>query len=200
MPVFNGCGLSPNAVLWIGTESGHSPGPIWNTQTGCASGAGTPYGSQYVPKEVDLTLQNDDTWFYREGTGYRSLKEMVGIYHDSVGRGGNMLLNIAPPINSTLPAAAMDTYAALGAFIRNCYGDGAMAAASALASGACLTGDCTTVTLELDAPHAMDRFLLKARRPSATPHPHLLPLLCGPIPPCPAPRPPVSSECTWLMR
>ena len=40
--VFNGCGLSPNAVAWIGTESGHAPYPVWNTQTGCPSGAGAP--------------------------------------------------------------------------------------------------------------------------------------------------------------
>ena len=54
-------------------------------------------------------------------SGYRSLAEMVGIYHDSVGHGGNMLLNIAPPPNSTLPDVAMDTYQGLGDFIRTCY-------------------------------------------------------------------------------
>ena len=92
--MFNGCGLAKNAVAWIGTESGHAPYPVWNTQDGCPSGAGTPDGASYVPKEVDLTLQNSDTWFYKEGMGYRSLSEMVSIYHDSVGHGGNMLLNI----------------------------------------------------------------------------------------------------------
>ena len=35
---------------------------------------------------------------------------MVSIYHDSVGHGGNMLLNLAPPPNSTLPDVAMETY------------------------------------------------------------------------------------------
>ena len=99
--------------------------PVWNTQDGCPSGAGTPWGTSYVPKEVDLTLQNSDTWFYVEGRGYRSLPEMVGIYHDSVGHGGNMLLNVAPPPNSTLPAAAMRTYAALGRFIQGFPQNGA---------------------------------------------------------------------------
>ena len=75
--MFNGCGLAKNAVAWIGTESGHAPYPVWNTQDGCPSGAGTPDGASYVPKEVDLTLQNSDTWFYKEGMGYRSLSEMV---------------------------------------------------------------------------------------------------------------------------
>ena len=77
--VFNGCGLSPNAVAWIGTESGHAPYPVWNNQDGCAVGPGSPNGTSYVPKEVDLTLQNGDTWFFQEWTGYRPLSEMVSI-------------------------------------------------------------------------------------------------------------------------
>jgi hypothetical protein len=35
-----------------------------------------------------------------------------------------MLLNVAPPPNSTLPETAMHEYAALGAFISACYGEG----------------------------------------------------------------------------
>ena len=152
--VFNGCGLLPdnkNAVIWIGTESGHAPYPVWNTQTGCAPGAGTADGKDYVPKEVDLTLQNSDTWFYQEGRGYRSLPEMVSIYHDSVGHGGNMLLNIAPPPNSTLPETAMATYKALGDFIRNCYGEGSLPSATALATTSRFGATGTNVKLDLGA-------------------------------------------------
>ena len=69
-------------------------------------------------------------WFYQEGRGYRSLAEMVSIYHDSVGHGGNMLLNVAPPPYSTIPQVAMDIYAALGSFIRNCYGEGSLPSSS----------------------------------------------------------------------
>eukprot|EP00939_MAST-03C_sp_MAST-3C-sp1_P002314 g2314.t1 len=107
--VFNGCGLTPNAVMWIGSESGHAPHAVWNTDTGCPAdgSAGNVSGTSYMPKEVDLTLQNGDTWFYDETKGYRTLKEMISIYHDSVGLGGNMLLNLAPPHNSTLPDIAM---------------------------------------------------------------------------------------------
>eukprot|EP00040_Diaphanoeca_grandis_P004874 m.30447 g.30447 ORF g.30447 m.30447 type:complete len:719 (-) comp16287_c0_seq1:149-2305(-) len=159
-PVFNGCGLTKNAVAWIGTESGHAPYPVWNTQTGCPSGAGSVDGTSYVPKEVDLTLQNSDTWFYEEGRGYRSLSEMVGIYHDSVGHGGNMLLNLAPPPNSTIPDVAMDTYAALGNFISECYGHGAVPATSVLAnSSGCV--NCTTITLTFKTPTTFDRFVAK---------------------------------------
>jgi|EP01047_Picozoa_sp_COSAG01_P017974 hypothetical protein len=69
--VFSGCQegtnvqMSTNTVIWIGTESGHSPSAVWNTQDDCDPGTGTPLGSMYMPKEVDLTLQNSDTWFYQ---------------------------------------------------------------------------------------------------------------------------------------
>lgn len=159
--VFNGCGLSRNAVAWIGTESGHAPYPVWNNQDGCPAGAGSPNGSSYVPKEVDLTLQNSDTWFYREGTGYRSLEEMVSIYHDSVGHGGNMLLNIAPPPNSTLPAEAMKEYARLGTFIRECYGEGSEASETALAATTAPCDECDKITLSLKTPAAIDRVIIK---------------------------------------
>ena len=165
--VFNGCGLMPdnkNAVIWIGTESGHAPYPVWSTQTGCSSGAGSAAGESYVPKEVDLTLQNSDTWFYQEGRGYRSLSEMVSIYHDSVGHGGNMLLNIAPPPNSTMPQEAMETYAALGSFIRTCYGEGSLPSETALAStngfGSSNTSS-VALAFEGGGSRTFDRLLIK---------------------------------------
>lgn len=166
-------------------------------------GAGSATGESYVPKEVDLTLQNSDTsvlcrpyccwralarrecqsviaaradcvdaccligapdrWFYQEGRGYRSLPEMVSIYHDSVGHGGNMLLNIAPPPNSTMPQEAMDIYAALGRFIRSCYGEGSLPSASALASTTTFgASNTTSVALTFRGGAAtFDRFLIK---------------------------------------
>eukprot|EP00948_MAST-09A_sp_MAST-9A-sp1_P002232 g2232.t1 len=158
--VFGGCGLAKNPVAWIGTESGHAPGPIWDTSSDCKSGAGVPNGSIYIPKEVDLTLQNADTWFYHEGTGYKSLSEMVSIYHDSVGYGGNMLLNLEPPTNTTLPKVAMDTYKQLGDFIRNCYGEGASPSPTALASTTC-TSNCNSVKISINNKAMIDRILIK---------------------------------------
>eukprot|EP00940_MAST-03C_sp_MAST-3C-sp2_P002652 g2652.t1 len=160
--IFNGCGLSSNAVMWIGTESGHAPYPVWNTDTGCPAdgSAGNVSGITYIPKEVDLTLQNGDTWFFSEQAGYRSLDEMISIYHESVGHGGNMLLNLAPPHNSTLPDAAIRLYQQLGDFVRTCYGDGASPSSSALAYGRC--DSCANMTLRRDgAPIRFDRVLLK---------------------------------------
>tara|TARA_B110000091_G_C13759782_1_gene451553 strand:- start:142 stop:1533 length:1392 start_codon:yes stop_codon:yes gene_type:complete len=154
--VFNGCGLTDNAVLWIGSESGHASYPIWNNNNvpvDCGGGAweGDINGTSYLPKEVDLTLQKSDTWFYQENMGYKTLDELISIYHDSVGLGGNMLLNLAPPHHSTLPDEAMELYAALGRFTKNCYGIGGEASVSALAQISCSTL-CTSVALTPTTP------------------------------------------------
>eukprot|EP00039_Didymoeca_costata_P003983 m.70841 g.70841 ORF g.70841 m.70841 type:complete len:699 (+) comp12173_c0_seq1:61-2157(+) len=158
--IFNGCGLSSNAVGWIGTESGHAPYPIWNTDTGCTSSGGSINGKMYLPREVDLTLQRSDTWFYN-GIGYRSLGEMISIYHDSVGHGGNMLLNVAPAPNSSLPDEAMNLYASLGSFIQECYGNGDVPSAHALGSIQACTSNCSTLTISFGAEQSVDRFLIK---------------------------------------
>lgn len=88
---------------------------------------------------------------------------MVAIYEHSVGLGGNMLLNIAPPPNSSLPTSAVKTYRDLGLYIRSCYGIGDKPAAGALAStvDGCFGENCSSITLNLEAPAVMDRILLK---------------------------------------
>ena len=165
--VFNGCGLTKNAVLWIGSESGHAKYPVWNNNnvpSDCGGGEGEINGTSYIPKEVDLTLQKSDTWFYSENMGYKTLEELVSIYHDSVGHGGNMLLNLAPPHNSTLPSAAMALYAGLGTFTKTCYGEGATPSVTTLASTSCYK-DCNSIELTSSSSSTskitFDRILLK---------------------------------------
>lgn len=95
---------------------------------------GKPTGTDYHPYEVDTTLENGDTWFYQETAGYKSFAELISIYHASVGHGGNLLLNIAPPTNTTIPTTAMALYKQLGDFVEECYGDGTFASKTALNS------------------------------------------------------------------
>eukprot|EP01043_Picozoa_sp_COSAG02_P034779 COSAG02_NODE_2452_length_8826_cov_16.362668_5_plen_225_part_00 len=75
-----------------------------------------------------------------------------------------MLLNVAPPPNSTLPQKAMDTYAALGNFIRNCYGEGSLPAVSALASTTSFgASNTTSVALSFSGggTATFDRIIIK---------------------------------------
>ena len=74
-----------------------------------------------------------------------------------------MLLNVAPPPNSTLPDEAMSTYQALGDFVRRCYGEGSIASTSALASTNNGCVNCSSVTLQFAGRMArkFDRVLMK---------------------------------------
>ena len=60
--VFQGFGVSNNPTRWIGTEAGTAPYPNWSSNNGNAPGGGSPAGSDFVPGEVDTTLQNSDQW------------------------------------------------------------------------------------------------------------------------------------------
>ena len=161
-----------NSVAWVGTESGHAPYPLWYTRDVCGTAAtGSAMGAKiYMPYEVDCTLQVADSWFYSETAGYKSIVELAGQYHDSVGHGGNLLLNLAPPTNTTIPAKAMRLYAQLGNWTRRCYGEGAMAAPSALASTTAASRNCTSIKLSLRGagggggggrPRTIDRLQIK---------------------------------------
>ena len=75
-----------------------------------------------------------------------------------------MLLNVAPPIDSSLPAEAVRAYAQLGSFVRACYGEGSVAAPTALATTAAPCASCSVLKLSIGeggAPSAFDRLLIK---------------------------------------
>ena len=94
--------------------------------------------------------------------GYRSIVELAGMYHDSVGHGGNLLLNLAPPPNTTIPAAALKLYKQLGNWTRGCYGEGGTAARTVLATTTRPHRNCSTVRLVLPrGPALIDRFIIK---------------------------------------
>ena len=147
---FNGCDPTLGCVgppgggnsRWIGTEAGIAPDPTWST--GVSYGAGNPNSTVWDPAECDTTLQNGDNWFYDPSAGLRSLSELVNVYHATVGRNGNLLLDIAPMPNGSIPADAKLRYAELGGWIRACYGK-PPAVTGVLAGGA------RTLTLTLPA-------------------------------------------------
>lgn len=112
--------------------------------------------------QVDCTLQRADSWFYHEGMGYRFIAELAGMYHDSVGHGGNLLLNLAPPPNTSILEAALKLYNQLGNWTRACYGEGGTAAQTALATTTRAHINCSTVRLVLpQGPALIDRFIIK---------------------------------------
>jgi len=146
--IFNGYGLTPNPTRWIGTESGHAPYPNWATGT---SGGGDPNSNVWNPPECDFTLQNYDTWFYHNTASLHTLSELLSIYHQSVGRGCNFLIDYAPTPEGILPPDAVQRYKELGDYLSACY-DTPVGSTK---------GNGETLVLTLDQETEIDRVILQ---------------------------------------
>lgn len=111
-------------IRWIGNENGIINETNWNTldTVGFKRGAGGPpydtlnrgnyNGAAWIPAEADVSIRKG--WFYHaeEDNTVKSGKTLFDLYLKSVGRGGNLLLNVPPnrqglfsPVDS---AALMD--------------------------------------------------------------------------------------------
>jgi alpha-L-fucosidase len=118
---FQGEGLTPNPVRWVGTESGLAPHPCWSTCDPSSFGAGSPSSSFWFPAETDFTLQNGDNWFYNSAAGVRSPTELRTMYETSVGSNTALIIDIAPFPNGTVPADQVQAAQTLGDYVRGCY-------------------------------------------------------------------------------
>ncbi|QJB35617.1 alpha-L-fucosidase [Chitinophaga oryzae] len=105
----------PNAVIfsdvgpgcrWVGNENGIAGTTNWSTLNvkGFTPGAGGPPtkslnegnedGEQWIPAECDVSIRPG--WFYSPDTDdkVKSLNTLLDIYYGSVGRNGNLILNV----------------------------------------------------------------------------------------------------------
>ena len=161
---FNGC-MPPDGCIgpigggntrWVGTESGVAPDPCWST--GEQSGPGDPNSTVWNPGESDTTLQLGDNWFWDPSAGLRSLAQLTDVYHSTVGSNTNLLLDIAPAPNGSIPANAKARYAEFGAWISACYGKPPVASATMPAAQQLEAGAGWTLTIPTAQP--VDRMLL----------------------------------------
>ena len=61
----------------------------------------------------------NDTWAYRPSdTSYKSSREIVRIFVECLGGGGNLLLNVGPKPDGTIPEEQVDRLEDLGRWIR----------------------------------------------------------------------------------
>lgn len=91
---------------WMGNENGVAGKTNWSTLNieGFGVGADAPpanilnegneNGTNWIPAEVDVSIRPG--WFYSAATNdkVKMLKQLVSIYETSVGRNGNLLLNV----------------------------------------------------------------------------------------------------------
>jgi alpha-L-fucosidase len=64
------------------------------------------------------TSVSPDSWGYAEGDTYKTPDEIVQLLADVVSKNGNLLLNIGPKADGTIPAPAQDILQAVGQWLR----------------------------------------------------------------------------------
>ncbi len=103
-------------IRWVGQEDGHIRGENWNVID--------RHGElRWRPVEVDTPLHTLQ-WFWHPDSDQtlKSVDELVDIWENSVGRGGQLMLGIAPNRHGVLPEADVARLKALGAALQARYG------------------------------------------------------------------------------
>jgi alpha-L-fucosidase len=65
---------------------------------------------------------SSSSWCYTEGIGYYSKKQILHAFLDRISKNGNMLLNISPKADGTIPQEQKDVLLAMGAWLKK-YGE-----------------------------------------------------------------------------
>lgn len=110
--------LQPNILIfnmadpdfrWVGNEDGIAPlscfNVVDNVEVSIYDKETEKFSEPlFLPAECDVQMRSN--WFYsdHDEDTIKSLKELMGMYHHSVGRGANLLLNIGPNREGVLPA------------------------------------------------------------------------------------------------
>jgi alpha-L-fucosidase len=152
--------LQPGAVIfgkgpdarWVGSESGSGrttewsviplPQPpdtfIWPDMTAgdLGSRAKLTPGSYlwWYPAEVNVTILANGQWFWSPGKHPRSLSQLFDIYFSSVGRNGNLILNLSPDTRGLVPDDQVEALRRLAQVVNDTF-------ATNLAAGGKLTAD-----------------------------------------------------------
>jgi alpha-L-fucosidase len=116
-------------IRWVGNENGIAPYPCWNAVPAAAAESGvatsrdgTPAGAVWLPVECDARLRS--TWFWNPNNAHtlKSVDQLVGMYLQSVGHGGVLLLNHTPDTTGLIPDADLRRGTAFGAELHRRFG------------------------------------------------------------------------------
>ncbi|GGZ21301.1 alpha-L-fucosidase [Asticcacaulis endophyticus] len=93
-------------IRWVGNEEGHAGDPCWPTVdatpfTKAKGNSGTRNGDIWNPAETDVSIRRG--WFWHADEAPRSAANLLRLYFESVGRGSNLLLNMAPDRRGRVP-------------------------------------------------------------------------------------------------
>ncbi|MHA1734032.1 MAG: alpha-L-fucosidase [Promethearchaeota archaeon] len=194
-------------IRWIGNEWGIAPKDNWNAfqlelsdggvdgefvdGVGEGNGAGfvlkgaNETGNYFLPGECDVPLRNG--WFYNDepGSWYKDPEMLFDIYRKSVGRGANLLLNIAPNRDGRIQDLEVDIAARFGKLVRerlgnplaewNASGDGGAgregdgaAGVVTLPLGGAKMVDCVVIREDLRAGQCVREWVVECEGTSGT--------------------------------
>jgi alpha-L-fucosidase len=95
-------------IRWVGNEEGVAGDPCWPTWDTSAyslqkANSGVRGGGQWNPAETNVSIRPG--WFWHADEAPRSPANLTKIYFESIGRGTNLLLNLAPDRRGRVPDA-----------------------------------------------------------------------------------------------
>ena len=157
--------LQPNAVImgkgpdvrWVGNESGVGRTTEWSviplpasphefkwpdmTAGDLGSLARLKAGSHlwWYPAEVNTTMLQNNQWFWARNKHPRTVTQLVDIFYTSVGRNGNLLLNLSPDKRGLLPDNQLEALSKAAQIINETF-------AVNLAQGSKVTTDTSNPT------------------------------------------------------
>jgi alpha-L-fucosidase len=152
--------LQPGAVImgkgpdvrWVGNEGGVGRTTEWSViplpmppeecrwpdlQDGdLGSRARLTPGSHlwWYPAEVNATILDHGQWFWARGKQPRSVSQLVDIFYTSIGRNGNLILNLSPDTRGLIPADQLRALSLMAQVVKETF-------ATNLALGGGLTAD-----------------------------------------------------------
>jgi len=128
-------------IRWVGNEDGTIPYESWNVLD--------RHGFlRWRPVEADTPLHRGH-WFWHpnDESTLKSVDELVSTYESTIGRGGQLMLGVAPDRRGLLPEVDVKRLEEFGAAIRKRYGGNLIAKEhirSDSAADLALDGDATT--------------------------------------------------------
>jgi alpha-L-fucosidase len=139
--------LQPGAVImgkgpdvrWVGNEGGFGRTTEWSVvplpmspeqcrwpdlQAGdLGSRAKLVPGSHlwWYPAEINITILANGQWFWAPGKHPRSLSELVDVYYRSIGRNGNLILNLSPDTRGLIPDDELEALSRMAQLIKDTF-------------------------------------------------------------------------------
>lgn len=114
-------------IRWIGNEAGIAPMPNYNVVSALDFSVLTKEKvnleeKMFLPAECDCRIRRDN-WFYSDfdTDTLKTVDELMGLYYYSVGRGANLLINIAPDRRGLLPETDAQRFVDFGNEIRRTF-------------------------------------------------------------------------------